>query len=237
MAKPSQVWPNGVKPQIGDIARSEDVGREGRAIHIWEACPQCGMERWIKRNTSGSLCKGCAVRNHSFGEQNRRWNPSRRTVTKSGIRVYIDRGNPYFCMAHHCSRDYAILEHHLVMAEHLGRPLKQGEVVHHIDGNNLNNDITNLLLLPSQTHHTAYTMLQQQVNRVERDLAKALKRIAILEVENIALYHQLDTYGIGNPELSGSAETLPKCVETIDHPSQEDEKIVHSPRKLGGESA
>jgi len=80
-------------------------------------------------------------------------------------------------------------------------------------------------------------MLQQQVNRVERDLAKALERITILEAENTALYHQLDTYGIGNPELSGSAKTLPKRVETIDHPSHEDEEIVHSPRKLGGESA
>lgn len=36
----------------------------------------------------------------------------------------------------------------------LGRPLRRGEVVHHRDGNKLNNDPMNLEVLPSQTEHT-----------------------------------------------------------------------------------
>lgn len=35
----------------------------------------------------------------------------------------------------------------------IGRKLYQGEVVHHIDGNKLNNNINNLILLKNQSQH------------------------------------------------------------------------------------
>ncbi len=201
--RPSVVWPNGTKPNLGDTTTSKSVGRIGRAVHIWEACSGCGFERWIKRNTSGVLCKGCALRNHSFGEDNRRWNSTRRTVTKSGIRVYIGEGHPYFCMAHRCALGFAILEHRLVMAEHLGRPLEKYEVVHHIDGNNQNNDLANLLLLSAQAHHAAFTLLQTQINKLNKEVSSLRSRVTLLETENTLLRSQFSTEGIVNPDLAG----------------------------------
>lgn len=44
-------------------------------------------------------------------------------------------------------------EHRHVMEQHLGRPLLRSEVVHHLDGNRLNNDISNLQLLSSHSEH------------------------------------------------------------------------------------
>lgn len=43
--------------------------------------------------------------------------------------------------------------HRRIAEAMLGRPLKKGEVVHHIDGNKLNNTPANLEVLPSQSEH------------------------------------------------------------------------------------
>lgn len=42
--------------------------------------------------------------------------------------------------------------HRAVMEKHLGRKLTRDEVVHHIDGNKFNNDISNLQLLTNSEH-------------------------------------------------------------------------------------
>lgn len=42
------------------------------------------------------------------------------------------------------------------MEEHLGRKLVKGEIVHHIDKNRENNDISNLMLFPTKEAHTRY---------------------------------------------------------------------------------
>ena len=47
-----------------------------------------------------------------------------------------------------------INEHRYVMEKHLGRSLNEGEVIHHIDGNKLNNNINNLKLCKNQSEHS-----------------------------------------------------------------------------------
>lgn len=56
-------------------------------------------------------------------------------------------------------RKYYVLEHILVMEEHLGRYLTDIEVVHHRDGNRLNNNISNLQLFPNSSEHIKYEMM------------------------------------------------------------------------------
>ncbi len=46
--------------------------------------------------------------------------------------------------------------HRIVAEMLLGRPLKPGEVVHHIDGNKRNNRMTNLHVFKNQAEHAKY---------------------------------------------------------------------------------
>lgn len=74
------------------------------------------------------------------GAENPSWRGGRVSVDSGYIMVFSDefptmRGKSGY-----------ILEHRLVMAKYLGRPLEKWETVHHIDGNRANNVISNLQL-------------------------------------------------------------------------------------------
>ena len=59
--------------------------------------------------------------------------------------VTITNDDPLWVMAHANGSGH-ILEHRLVMARHLGRPLRNNETVHHKNGNRIDNRIENLQL-------------------------------------------------------------------------------------------
>ncbi len=46
-------------------------------------------------------------------------------------------------------------EHRVIMERVIGRRLRRGEVVHHVDGDGRNNDPANLELMPSQAAHAS----------------------------------------------------------------------------------
>ena len=53
-------------PEIGDEVRAEEIGKVGRAKHVWVFCPSCKEERWTMRQSNASntfrLCKPCNIR-------------------------------------------------------------------------------------------------------------------------------------------------------------------------------
>ena len=78
------------------------------------------------------------------------WTERGRSVASNGYRlIRVGKGHPLADV-----RGYAY-EHRLIAQKKYGRQLRAGEVVHHIDGDKLNNDPSNLEVMPSIAHHAA----------------------------------------------------------------------------------
>ena len=73
--------------------------------------------------------------------------------TREGYLVVSRPDHPYASKHHHWVR-----VHRLVVEEHLGRYLLPTEVVHHIDGNPANNDISNLEVFSTNGEHLRATL-------------------------------------------------------------------------------
>ncbi len=138
----------------------EDTETDNGSIVYWSRrnrdqvpvqCGKCGQIRWltataagcIKNGQSSGLCSRCL-----------RGSPGGRKITPAGyvqVRIYPD--SPFYSMAD--TRSY-VLEHRLIMAEHLERVLKEDEIVHHKNGIKDDNHIENLELLTRDTHHPGH---------------------------------------------------------------------------------
>ncbi|KKK87050.1 hypothetical protein LCGC14_2757110, partial [marine sediment metagenome] len=118
-------------PQLGDVKTGKELGyRNHWSQFLWCACRDCGREAWvvlIKGSPKNDRCSKCAGK-AKRGKLNPMWKRER-WVGKDGyvwVRLYPE--DFYGSMA---SKSNSVLEHRLVMAKHLGRPLHTWEMVHH----------------------------------------------------------------------------------------------------------
>ncbi len=139
-------------PEIGEIRKGREIGKEATRSFIWVACDQCGDERWTRlyfKKDYFLLCKRCGIKNNiPRMEKHPNWKGG---YKKEGYFVVTLKPNsPYISMA--SKKDRSIKEHRLIMAQHLGRMLLPSEVVHHINGIKDDNRIENLELYSPGKH-------------------------------------------------------------------------------------
>lgn len=96
------------------------------------------------RDTNGML-RRYITNHHSKMENNYFWQGGI-TIDKDNYILVKKRGHP------NATKQGYIRLHRLIMSEHIGRPLKENEEVHHKDGNTFNNDLSNLELLDHSVH-------------------------------------------------------------------------------------
>lgn len=107
-------------------------------------CDNCGKSFflspcYLKRNRKHRFCsKKCSGEFQSLKNTRNEWTGGRVGKSTGYLYIRIDGKE--------------ISEHQLVMEKHLGRRLKPGEVVHHINGIKTDNRIENLQLMSNSEH-------------------------------------------------------------------------------------
>jgi len=131
---------------IGDIATGSELGNTKMAKKVWQECPDCKYQRWIDKryydqpNHTGR-CNKCSIE----GSLNPKWTGGE-YITSSGYKKILKKGHPL------SDRDGHIFEHRYVVCEKYGTGALIDRVVHHIDGDKLNNNIENLEIMTMSEH-------------------------------------------------------------------------------------
>jgi len=121
-------------------------------------CVDCGKKRWkqLKRGRLVQMrCMSCAGKvyasnHHQRGTLSHSWKGGKTKNTSGYIMVKIEPDHPYYSMAR---KQGYVLEHRLIVASKLGRPLLKTEQVHHINGIKDDNRPDNLKLVSLLDHN------------------------------------------------------------------------------------
>ena len=158
-------------PVIREIRSAKEIGYKGTDKYIWAACPDCGKERWVrlaKGKPARERCNSCAMRARltgRIGNMARNWKGGC-IISNGYVFVWLPPNDFFYPMAH--NRSY-VLEHRLVMANHLGRCLHRWELVHHKNHIRNDNRIENLQLV-SDDRHKQITILEMQINKLKAEI-------------------------------------------------------------------
>ena len=148
------------------IAIRPTKNRSSAGHIIWNCCCDCGnvvfvaMSDLTRGNTQSCGClKRERTREANTGENHYNWRGGKKLNPKGYLRLKA-RDHP------HSDNSGYVYEHRLVMEKKLGRYLQPDEVVHHIDENPANNDLSNLKLFSNNEEHLHHHRAIQNASTV-----------------------------------------------------------------------
>lgn len=114
--------------------------------------------------------------NGRFGKDASNWRGGRRPVNENYIHVH-QPDHPY------CTKAGYVMEHRLVMEEKLGRFLKTGEIVHHINGDGKDNRPENLEVQDRSVHVHNHFGHGREVMKLEETIRELRAKVRRLEYQ------------------------------------------------------
>ena len=135
-----------------DITRGTDWGLKDNTKVSVIPCICCGKEKLspiVNNKVRYQVCRSCSSK-QLIGKRSRGWKGGRFTAKSGYVFVYIEKPSLFEQML---DKDGYILEHRLVMAESIGRPLASTEIVHHKNGVKDDNRIENLEITSRKSHY------------------------------------------------------------------------------------
>jgi len=152
------------EPNVNNVKYGKEIGKTPPTDKfIYLPCPRCNKPRWVRLTFNKPVSKYCAQCHKEatykkptprYRENHPRWKGGRLITTEGYIIIHLQPSHRFFCMARANVKGY-VLEHRLVMAEHLDRPLLPKERVHHLNGIKDDNRIENLELFENIGKHIA----------------------------------------------------------------------------------
>lgn len=140
-------------PGVKDVKNGLELGKASDCLYVLVKCSECCKERWTRlkgyRENMSIKCKSCAAREAIMKLPRFK---GRKSKHQGGyVMVYLLPDDPFYRMA---GKSHYVMEHRLVMARHLGRPLLKEETVHHRpDVPKDDNRIEGLYLMPDPNTH------------------------------------------------------------------------------------
>lgn len=169
-------------PHIGEIRKGKEIVRHPATKFVWQACADCGKQRWVKivhGEPKTQRCQQCCQKTPEHrrkkseerrGDRSHFWKGGRTKTPQGYILIKLSPDDFFYPMANKAGY---VFEHRLVVAQHLGRCLQSWEIVNHKDGKlNSKGEKDNRrenLQLTTRSEHDKITQLERKVIALQRE--------------------------------------------------------------------